>query len=374
MSQSQQSAGNAPRPAWSFRIATVAGIPIRIHFTFMLFLAWIGLAGGSNGGYTWTLFILAIFFCVVLHELGHALVAKRLGVNTRDITLYPIGGVAMLDSRPQPRQELWIALAGPAVNVVLAVLITIAILIRYGGIPPMGKNLQNMSFLEALLIANLTLAIFNMIPAFPMDGGRVLRAALGLAMPEAKATQIAGGIGQGLAVLLGIVGLFTQGYILMLIAFFVFIGASQEISATVTRSFLHGHVISDAMQTSFRTITSGESLDGAANLMIHGSQHDFPVMNGDEIIGVLTRNQIAQGLAADGRSGYVAGWMLRDFKTANPNIPLEQAMEMFPQADPTPILVMEGDQLLGMVTMENLSEFVMLEHAKAQSRQSRAAT
>ena len=131
---------------------------------------------------------------------------------------------------------------------------------------------------------------------------------------------------------------------------------------------MQGHVLSDAMQTQFRSITSGESLEAAANLMVHGSQHDFPVMNGDEIIGVLTRTGISQGLSADGPTGYVAGWMVRNFKTASPNLPLEQAMEMFPQNDPSPILVMEGDQLIGLVTTENLSEFIMLEHAKAQRR------
>jgi Zn-dependent protease/CBS domain-containing protein len=369
MSQPQQSAGSASRPTWSFRIATIAGIPIRIHFTFILFLVWIGISGGPNGGLTWILFVISIFFCVILHELGHALVAKRLGVTTRDITLYPIGGVAMLEGRPKPQQELWIALAGPGVNVVLAIFIATVILIQNGGLPPISTSLQHTSFLEALLIANVTLAVFNMIPAFPMDGGRVLRAALGLMMSEARSTQIAGGIGQGLAILLGLAGAYEQSFVLLLIAVFVFIGASQEISATVQRSFLHGHVLSDAMQTRFRAITSGESLENAANLMIHGSQRDFPVMNGDEIIGLLTRAQLAQGLTTDGPTGYVAGWMRREFKTASPNLPLEQAMEMFTQVDPSPVLVMEEGQLLGMLTMENLSEFIMIEHAKSRSRQ-----
>jgi len=369
MSQPQQTSENASRPLWSFRVATVAGIPIRIHFTFLLFLAWISMSGGSSGGWQWPIFVVSIFGCVILHELGHALVAKRLGVTTRDITLYPIGGVAMLDGRPKPRQELWIALAGPAVNVVLAVLIGIALVVQYHGFPPISTNLQHTSFLFGLLIANLTLAVFNMVPAFPMDGGRVLRAALGLGMSEARSTQIAGGIGQGLAIVLGLIGVFTQSFVLMLIAFFVFVGAAQEISATVTRSFLAGHLLSDAMQTRFRSLTSGESLESAANLMIHGSQHDFPVMNGDEIIGLLTRTQLTKGLTTEGPTGYVAGWMLREFKTANPNIPLELALEMFPQSDLSPILVMEGDQLLGMVTTENLSEFIMLEHAKEQGRQ-----
>lgn len=354
----------------AFRVATVSGIPIRIHFTFLLFLAWIGFSGGENSGPMWTLLVVAIFVCVVLHELGHALVAKRLGIGTRDITLYPIGGVAMLDSRPKPKQELWIALAGPAVNVALAFIFGLILVVRDHGLPALSVDLAHGTFLEALLIANLTLAVFNMIPAFPMDGGRVLRAALALTMSEARSTQIAGGIGQGLAIALAIASLRTQSFVWLLIAVFVFIGASQEITATVTRSFLAGHVLSDAMQTRFRTITGGESLDSAANMMIHGSQHDFPVMNGDEIIGLLTRTQLASGLTSDGPTGYVAGWMLRNFKTASPNIPLEQAAEMFTNDDTTPILVMEEAQLLGLVTMENLSEFIMLEHAKSQAPES----
>ena len=368
MSHPQQPARSDARQAWSFRIATVSGIPIRIHFTFMLFLAWIGISAGSGGGIAWTLFVVAIFFCVLLHELGHALVAKSLGVTTRDITLYPIGGVAMLDSRPQPKQELLISLAGPAVNLVIAIVLFVALMVTQGGIPAVKGGLEHTPILEALLIANLTLAVFNMIPAFPMDGGRVLRAALGLRMSEAMSTQIAGGIGQGLAVIFGIVGLFTQGYILMLIAFFVFLGASQEVSSTVTRSFLHGHILADAMQTNFKMMSSGESLQSAADMMIHGSQRDFPIMNGDEVIGVLTRNQIAQGLAADGSTGYVAGWMIRNFKVAEADLPLEMALDMFPQNDTSPILVMEQESLIGMVTMENLSEFIMLEHAKARSK------
>jgi len=201
-----------------------------------------------------------------------------------------------------------------------------------------------------------------------MDGGRVLRAALGLRLPEDQATRIAGGIGQALALVLGIVGLFTQGYILMLIAFFVFVGASQEIQATMARSILHGHFLSDVMQTHFETIASGESLQSAANLVIHGSQRDFPVMNGDEVLGILTRSQLAEGLATDGETAYVAGWMQRHFKSARADMPLEEAVELFTQADTTPVLILEEDRLVGMASLENISQFVMLEHAKARSR------
>ncbi len=365
MSQTRKQSGTDGRQAWSFRVATIVGIPIRIHFTFILFLAWIGLSGGSSGGASMSILVAAIFVCVLLHELGHALVAKKLGVLTRDITLYPIGGVAMLDSKPTPPQELKISLAGPAVNLVLAVLFFVYTQATHSLVPVKG-GLQSVSLPQALLIANLTLAVFNMIPAFPMDGGRVLRAALGLRLSEARSTQIAGGIGQALAVMLGIVGLFTQGYVLMLIAFFVFVGASQEIQATVARSILHGHILSDVMQTSFETIASGASLQSAANRVIHGTQRDFPVTNGDEVLGILTRSQLALGLATDGETAYVAGWMERKFKSANAEMPLEEAVELFTQSDTAPVLVFEEERLIGMASLENISQFVMLEHAKSR--------
>ncbi len=367
MSLPAPSSRDAHRPSWSFRLITIAGIPIRIHFTFLLFLAWVSASGSSKDSYALVTFVISIFVCVLLHELGHALVAKHHGVITRDITLYPIGGVAMLDNRPNPKQEFWISLAGPAVNLVLAVIIGAAIFVLESGFGRLLGDLQKASLLDALLIANLTLAIFNMIPAFPMDGGRVLRAALAQKLPEARATQIAGGIGQGLAILLGLAGVFTHGYILMLIAFFVFLGASQEVTSTVTRSFLHGHVVADAMLTNFQTIRTGDSLERAANMLLDGSQNDFPVMNGDEVLGILLKNSIVRGLAEEGPTTYVASRMQRDYKYTSREAPLELAFEMFPQADPSPILVMDNEKLVGMLTIENLSEFVMLEHAKSQN-------
>jgi Zn-dependent protease/CBS domain-containing protein len=354
---------------WSFRLLSVAGIPIRIHFTFVLFLAWIATTSQNRGGHAWTWLVVAVFGCVLLHELGHALTARRFGIETKDITLYPIGGVAMLDGRPRARQELWITLAGPAVNVAIAAILAVVLLVTQGQIPGFGASMTGGSFLGALFLANVSLAIFNMVPAFPMDGGRVLRALLALRMPEAKATQIAGTIGQGLAVLLGLAGILLPSPVLVLVAFFVFLGAAQEVSATVTRSFLSGHALHDAMQKRYRTIASGLTLEAAARMLLEGSQHDFPVVVGDEgeVIGILTRTDIARGLATEGPTGYVAAHMRREFKTANPNLPLEMAIDMFSQDDPTPIVVLDEGRMVGMVTQENLSEFIMLEHARQQS-------
>lgn len=371
MSLPQETKDAAPRSPWAFRLLTVAGIPIRIHFTFVLFLAWIAVSN-RTGGLMWTTVIVAIFACVLLHELGHALTARRYGIETRDITLYPIGGVAMLTGRPRARQELWISLAGPGVNVAIALVLGAVLLIKEGGIPNPSFSLAGGSFLGALFAANVSLAVFNMIPAFPMDGGRVLRALLALAMPEAKATQAAGAIGQGLAILFGLIGILAGSPILVLIAFFVFLGAAQEVSASVTRSVLSGHALQDAMQRRYRTMPSGASLETAAKMLLEGSQHDFPVVAGEggDVIGLLTRTDIATGLANAGPESYVAAHMRRDFKTAHPNLPLEMAVDLFTSDDANPVLIMEDGEMLGMVTQENLSEFIMLEHARHQAPRS----
>jgi len=333
-----------------------------VHFTLLLFLLWIALTSAS--GIQSVGLVLSIFACVMLHELGHALVARRFGIETRDITLYPIGGIAMLTARPRPRQELWIALAGPAVNIAIAAILFVFTAITSSGLPKFSEMVNGDSFLGVLLLANLSLALFNMIPAFPMDGGRVLRAYLGLRMPETNATYIAGVVGQGLAILFGICGLFLGSPILMLIAFFVFVGAGQEVSLSRTRSFLQGRPLRDAMQTRFRSLEGGDSLEKAAQALLSGSQHDFPVRTGESVIGILTREDIARGLAEEGPTGYVAGHMRREVKTAHPNVPLEMAMDMFSREDLTPIVVIEDDEVLGIVTAENLGEFVMLEHAR----------
>jgi Zn-dependent protease/CBS domain-containing protein len=355
-----------PRSPWSFQIGTFWGIPVRIHFTFLLLLVWVFLAGGQSLNVV--ILVVLIFLCVVLHEFGHALVARRYGVKTRDITLYPMGGVAMLQGRPKPVQEFWIALAGPAVNVLIAGILAGASFALLGRLPHLFVGIApNSSILDALFMANLWLPLFNMVPAFPMDGGRVLRAVLAMVMPETRATQIAGAIGQFLAIVFGFIGLFSHQTLWMIIAFFVFLGASQEVQATVGLSFVSGRRVRDAMQTRFRTIPSGASMEEAAQMLLAGSQHDFPVVAGEEVIGTLSRTDIARGLASEGPSAYVAGHMHRELRRIAPDEPLEKAFDALTEDDSAPILVFDGDKLVGMLTRDNMSEFIMLEHAKSKS-------
>jgi Zn-dependent protease len=223
----------------SIKIATIFGIEVRIHVTFFLVLAWIALVyyqnAGLSGAIQGVLFILVLFGCVLLHEFGHALAAREFGIKTPDITLLPIGGVARLSRIPdKPWQELVVAIAGPLVNVVIAAALTFAI---HGSTEILQiDRLENprIELLDALRSINVMLVLFNMIPAFPMDGGRVLRSLLAMVMPYTLATQIAAWIGQGLAIVFAIFGL-RGNFFLIFIAFFIFVGAQQEVAMSKVR-------------------------------------------------------------------------------------------------------------------------------------------
>ncbi len=354
----------SPSP-WSLKIATVAGIPIRLHWTFLLFMAWIGLVAHQAKEFApVALLIPALFVCVLLHELGHALTAKRYGIRTRDITLYPIGGVAMITGKPLPRQEFWIAVAGPAVNVAIAALLWVVHWLVTGSGPGFHTNLQSGLFIPNLFSANVMLVIFNMIPAFPMDGGRVLRSLLAMHMPMPRATWIAGRLGQFIAIGFGFLGLWIGHLLLLVIAIFVYLGAEQEMIATLGYSLVSGRKVRDAMVTNFRTISPGDTLETVSKILLEGTQQDFPVTLGDQVLGLLTRDDLIRGIMGGDREGYVAGHMRREFRRLSLDDPLEMALEGLALRDRASILVMDGDRLIGMVTPDNLAEFMMLEQAR----------
>ncbi len=367
MPETEKPEHERPASPWAFQVAVVAGIPVRLHITFLLFLVWIGWTGQSQSGWQWPIYVLAVFFCVVLHEFGHALTAKKYGIKTTNITLYPIGGVAMLESRPTAKQELWVTIMGPAVNVVIA-----GLLYLYMWISPqqfqLTSDIRVGGILPALFFTNISLALFNLIPAFPMDGGRILRAALSLRLGELRATRIAAGVGQVVAIGLGVAGIITSQVILMLIAFFVFLVAGQELTSTVTRSLLAGRKVRDAMMRNFATLPHGTTLQEASELLIAGSQTDFPVTSGSDVLGILERSELSIGLTEDGPHAYVAGRMNRNANRCRPDDDLEWAAEQFAAAGRRPVLVMEGDDLVGMLTQENLSEFIMLQDAASRRK------
>ncbi|CCW34137.1 Zn-dependent protease [Chthonomonas calidirosea] len=359
-----------PFDSGSFLLAVIAGIPIRIHFTFLLLLVLVAATGiGGNQGHSLisVIYVILLFACVVLHELGHALTARRYGIRTYDIVLYPIGGVARLQNLPDVKSELWIALAGPAVNVVLAALLGIAI--AAAGVPfdPSQIPAPLPRLVVDLFWSNIALFAFNMLPAFPMDGGRVLRSFLAKYLDVLVATRIAASIGQGLALLLGLWSLFTLNPLLLLIAVFVFVAAGQEANAYQTHLLATGHTVREAMLRDFHTLSVGDTLRTAAEKLLSGSQHDFPVVFGEEVQGVLTRADLLRGLAQEGPDAYVAGVMQRDFTYVYPNTDLEQVLQAF--TPNKPILVMEPPQtptdspkLIGMLNQENVLEFLIISH------------
>ncbi|HVE16675.1 MAG TPA: site-2 protease family protein [Chthoniobacterales bacterium] len=293
---------------WSYRIARVAGIDVRVHATFLLLIGYWGLMGyqdgGSRGAIDQVIFGSFLFLCVVLHEFGHAFAARGYGIRTPDITLLPIGGVARLERMPEnPRQELVIALAGPMVNVAIAAALWIVV-----GTPPTGPRIFDSGLQELgfnLLYANLFLVVFNLIPAFPMDGGRVLRALLSFWLPHPTATKIAARIGQGLAIVFAIVGLFgIPGYwsanpFLLFIAMFIFTGAQQEAAFADMRAAVAGMHIADAMITRFHTLAADLPLAQAVEEAQRDMQSVYPVTDSHlRPVGIVPRNELLQATAA----------------------------------------------------------------------------
>lgn len=373
MPEQPSSNQSPPESAWALRVATVAGIPIRLHFTFLLFLVYVAVSGQAGGAGLRVALALCLFFCIVLHELGHSLVALRYGIPVADITLYPIGGVASIEKRPTAKQELWIALAGPAVNVVIASVLFI-ILTAQGALLPAAAVRAEVggwrSFLEVILMLNIMLVLFNMIPAFPMDGGRVLRAVLAMNMPPARATALAAGIGQIIAVAAGLFALLHGPLWYLFIAFFVYIGAGQEAASYRQAALIEGIPVRQAMITDVRTLLVGQTLKEAADVLLDTSQHDFPVLHGDAVQGVLTRNGLLRGLIERGPDAYVAGTMNRDFLSAHPDDDLGEMLPLL-QGRAEPVLVLDptdASRLLGIVTGENVEEFFTIRRITAARR------
>jgi stage IV sporulation protein FB len=337
-------------------IATIRlfGVPLRLHFTFVLLVIFLLVVGATDrqGAMKSVLNLLALFGSVILHELGHALTARRYGIRTLEIVMFPIGGVARLERLPKPREELVIASAGPVVNLVLAALI-------YAGIGIGSRTVADYPMLEAIAQGNLLLAAFNLLPAFPMDGGRILRAVLALRRPHEDATRVAARAGRVLAVGMAMYGLLNSNYIVVFISFFVYLGALQESAAATGRMLMRGIPVRAAMITQYETLSHGHTIRDAAERLLATSQQDFPVVHGVQVIGLLGRNRLLKAMATDGPEAYVAGAMDRQFTRLDPEMDLSEALPLLTRRGPC-ALVMEGDQLLGLLTTENISEFLLL--------------
>jgi Zn-dependent protease/CBS domain-containing protein len=344
----------------SVGVFTIFGVPIRLHFTFLLllvFLLFIGIGERQSGAST-AIYILALFGSILLHELGHALVASRFGIRTVEIVMFPIGGVSRPERPPKAREELWIALAGPSVNLLIAAGIALWAWQQHR-LAPLSELLEPTDANLALRIGagNLMLALFNILPAYPMDGGRVLRSLLARWRPEDEATRISAATGQALAVALGLFGLLSANFILVFVAMFVYLGAAQEGALARGRILTVGFPARAAMVTDFRTLQHGDTIRDAGNLLLASSQQDFPVIHGGSVVGLLTRSLLVRAMLSQGPDAYVAGAMDRNFVRVPPDMDLSEA---FAKMGGSCALVMDGDNLLGMLTSENLSEFLLL--------------
>ncbi|MBL9143638.1 MAG: site-2 protease family protein [Verrucomicrobiaceae bacterium] len=356
---------------WSFKLGRFLGIDVYIHLTFLVLLAFIGAShwmAGQNladalGG---MVFFILLFGCVLLHEYGHALMARKFGIGTRDIILLPFGGVASLERMPdKPSQELWVALAGPAVNVVIA--LGLALWLTLTGtweplsqIGPVHGNLA-----ERLLAVNLGLVAFNMLPAFPMDGGRVLRALLAMKLDHARATRIAATIGKGMAAVFGIAGLFGNP-MLLVIAFFVWMGASQEANASSMKSAFHGVTVREAMVTDFASVSSHSTLGDVSRLILATSQQDFPVINHDgRAIGMLTSEDVFAAIREHDPDTLVVDVMRTSFDAFEEGELLDVALTDARTEGTFPIAVLHKGRLTGILTAENIHELHLLRSAGA---------
>jgi Zn-dependent protease/predicted transcriptional regulator len=360
---------------WSWRIGKVAGIGVYVHATFwllILFILYINWNQGHSLGMALSgvVFVLLIFGCITLHELGHALMARRFGVRTRDITLLPIGGVARLEQMPEnPIHELWVALAGPAVNVIIAAALYLALLWAGTGLDFEQFSWFGGNFLNKLMIVNLWLVAFNMIPAFPMDGGRVLRALLTTRMEFTRASRAAARVGQGIACVFALVGLFTDPF-LIFIALFVWTGAQQEAAAPEMHSSAKGIPVHRVMLTDFRRLAPDDPLGQVAEIMLATGQEDFPVVFGDHVLGLVTRDALTRVLAQRGSEARVRDAMRRDVPLADAQESLEQALALFRKGNCRSIPVKRDGRLAGLLTLDNVREFLAVQSALRQSSRS----
>lgn len=351
------------------RLGSVSGIKIEVHWTFTLLLIWVAFLEIQEGGSLERILlnealIVVLFLCVVLHELGHALTAKKFNINTQKIMLLPIGGVATLEKMPdKPRQELLVALAGPAVNVIIAILLAMIVPVKsYFNFDAVvleevlyEPTFQN--FLFYLFIANVMLVIFNLIPAFPMDGGRVLRALLSFRLGRVEATKIASGIGQGLAILFFVLGLFFNPF-LILIALFIFFGAYGENQMVKQNSLLEGHLVKEATLTNITLLSPGNTVQEVIDILLAGTEKDFVVTENDKIVGIVTQKDIIQ-------HAKTPSLLVRDImdKTIHPidaSKPITKVLELIRKEKRPFLPVTEEGKLIGAIDSTNISEFILL--------------
>jgi Zn-dependent protease/predicted transcriptional regulator len=354
---------------YALSLGKIAGIKISVHWTFAILMLWIVVSGIRSGlnviQIFWSLlFIVSIFGCVVLHELGHALAAKRYKIKTVDITLLPIGGIARMESLPENAwEELMVAIAGPLVNFMIAILV-----LPFVSFPETIINAEEMTtvnagnFMISFFAVNLTLGIFNLVPAFPMDGGRVLRALLSFRYKRTVATRVAATVGQVLAIGFVFAGFFSNPF-LVFIGFFIFIGAQTEADFVEAKSMLKGYRIKDVLMRNCQTISPTDTIKSAAQALLEGQARNFLVMSGAKPAGTLSREEIIKALSKGRENETVQNSMNRELLLLDVETPLEEAFQLMQCSGKSLSPVMNNSELAGTVDLENILEFIMIQNA-----------
>lgn len=360
----------------STKLFTIRGIDVKMHITFPLILVWAAVQYGflntrrfsPSGAAFGVVITLLLFVCVVIHELSHSLTAVRMGFPVHDIVLLPLGGVSQMKRMPErPTQELLMAIAGPLSNVVIAgVLIVAGLSLPVnlgGGLRKMLVNPTRLGWedtLPYLIFTNLGLAVFNLLPAFPMDGGRVLRALLATVMPHARATALAVSVGQGLAWLLGLTGLLTGNLLWILIAIFVYSGASQEGRMIQIRNALQGLQVRQAFSRHAQVLSPDDPISRAADLTLESFQSDFPVCDGEKILGLLTHTDVIRALKQRRPETPVREVMQTEFPTIGLNDELFETQRQMTEARLDALPVIEKGYFLGLLTRRDVTEVYQL--------------
>jgi Zn-dependent protease/predicted transcriptional regulator len=350
----------------SLKLGKLFGIKLAIHWSFLLLIVWIVISslkqGYSPSEVFWAIaFVLSIFLCVILHELGHALAAKKYGYNTKSIILLPIGGVANLEKIPEePKQELVVAIAGPIVNIIIAFfLYLILIMTNQLSMPVELSKVTQDNFLIALLSVNVTLVIFNLIPAFPMDGGRVLRALLAFKLNRVRATSLAVIVGRVFAVLFMVYG-FYGNPMLIFIGIFIFIGAQSELDYIVSVNLLKGYKVKDILMTDFKIIPPMATLKDVVSILLNGQDESFIVSESDHIMGVVTKLDVIKGLSQYDENVEVTKVMNPKIIQLSPEMSVQEAYEVMVKNNYSILPVIYNNKLIGVLDLENIYEFMMI--------------
>ncbi len=353
---------------WSFRLATIAGTEIRIHLTFLLLVGWYGYGAWQSDGLeaarASVIFLLLVFLCILLHEFGHIAMARRFGIRTPDVLLSPIGGVARLERMPEePRQELLVALAGPLVTLLIAVGLWGVMRAFDTGGSLLSFDPGRIRLLPSLFQVNVFLLAFNLIPAFPMDGGRVLRALLASRIGMVRGTRIAARTGQIFAFAFAGIGLWSSSFILLIIAGFIYLAAGAEANAVETRAAGRGMTVAEMMVTDLRTLRVYATLGDAAALLLAAEQREFPVVDNDgRLEGLLTRDDLVRGLASHGVDASVQTVMTVSLVPLTPATPFDEAVQRLRGQRLQAIPVVTDDRrVVGMVTSDNLTDLILLQ-------------